>query len=442
MRTPACFLFPILLAAQGAPPSTHDLIGKVEQSRERRTVERLAAFGTRHTLSETGSETRGIGAARRWLATEAEALTRIPGSRLVAFEDRFTAEPGPRIPAPVEIVNVGVLLPGMDQSRANEALVVVAHYDSRATDVMDANSDAPGAVDDASGVAMAFEMAQVMAAEQLAINIYFVAVAGEEQGLVGSAHLARRLKAEGIRVVGALAVDTVGNVVGSNGVKDNSTVRFFSEGVSAGETDAQKKVREQLGSENDGPSRELARYLKRMGQKYVENFECLVMLRRDRVGRGGDHFSFNKEGFPGVRITETWENFDRQHQTPHVVGNRAFGDSPSFFEPGYCVKVTRVLMAAVRQLAMAPAAPENVVLRGGMSADARLSWTLQTDPRIKGTIVYRRRADAINWEGTEAAGRVENVVLKGSGTDNFFYAVATVDAEGNESLPVSPSKVE
>ena len=442
MRTLACFLLPLALAAQVAPPSIHDLITRVEQSRERRTVERLASFGTRHSLSETVSETRGIGAARRWLAEEAEALTRLPNSRLVAFEDRFTAEPGPRLPRPVEMVNVGVMLPGMDQSRTGEALVVVAHYDSRATDVMDANGDAPGAVDDASGVAMAFEMAQVMAGEQPAINIYFVAVAGEEQGQVGSAHLVKRLKAEGVRVVGALSLDTVGNVVGSNGVKDNATVRFFSEGVSPLETEAQRRVREQLGGENDGASRELARYLKRFGQKYVDNFECLVMLRKDRVGRTGDHFAFNQEGFPAVRVTETWENFDRQHQTPRVVGNHPFGDNPAYFEPGYAVKVTRVLMAALRQLALAPAAPENVVLGGAATADARLSWTLQTDPRIRGVVVYRRRADGVQWENTESFGRVESAILKGSGTDNFYYAVASVDAEGNESLPTAVSRIE
>ena len=442
MRTLAFFFLSFMLCAQVNPLSTHELLGKVEQSRVRRTVERLAGFGTRHTLSETGSELRGIGAARRWLAAEADALTRLPGSRLVAFEDRFTAAAGPRIPKPVEIVNVGVMLPGMDPSRSSEALVVVAHYDSRATDVMDSVGDAPGAVDDASGVAMAFEMAQVMAADQLAISIYFVAVAGEEQGLVGSAHLAKRLKAEGIHVLGALALDCVGNVTGSNGQKETASVRFFSEGVSGQETEAQKQGREALGGDNDGPSRELARYLKRFGEKYIENMECLVMLRRDRVGRGGDHLAFNREGMAAVRITETLENYDRQHETPRVVGNRAYGDSPAYFEPGYCVKVTRVLMAAIRQLAMAPAAPELVVLGGAVTPDAKLTWTLQTDPRIKGVVIYRRRADSVTWQQTEMAGRVESAVLRGAGTDNFFYAVATVDAEGNESLPACPTRVE
>lgn len=442
MRMLACLTLTLTLTAQVAPLSTHDLVTKVEQSRLRRTVERLVSFGTRHTLSETVSDSRGIGAARRWLAAEADALTRLPGSRLVAFEDRFTAEPGPRIPKAVELVNVGVLLPGMDRSRSKEALVVVGHYDSRGSDVMDASGDAPGAVDDASGVAMAFEMAQTMAAEQLAISIYFVAVAGEEQGLIGSTHLARRLKAEGIHVVGALAVDTVGNTMGINGVKDNSSVRLFSEGVPSQETESQKRVRESLGSENDGVSREFAKYLKRFGEKYVENLDCLVMLRRDRVNRGGDHTAFTREGFPGARVTETFENYDRQHQTPRVEGHRTYGDSAVFFDPGYCAKVTRMLVGAFRHLAMAPAAPQDVVLGGAVSPDAKLRWTLQTDPRIAGVVIYRRRADGVTWQQTSPFSRVESVVLANAGTDNHVYAVATVDAQGNESLPVAPSKVE
>jgi hypothetical protein len=441
MRVLACLALSLTLAAQGLP-DTKELVGKVESSRLRRSVERLVSFGTRHTLSDFRSETRGIGAARRWLAAEVEALTRLPGSRLEPFEDRFTAEAGPRIPKPVEVVNVGAILPGMDPQRRKQALVVVGHYDSRASDVMDAEGDAPGAVDDASGVAMALEMAYVMAAERPAISIYFVAVAGEEQGLVGSGHLAKRLKAEGIEVLGALAVDTVGNTLGMNGVRDASSVRLFSEGVASQETEAQKKLREALGGENDGVSREFARYLKRFGEKYVEGLECLVMLRRDRVRRGGDHTAFTREGFPGARVTETFENFDRQHQNPRVEGNRTYGDSPAFFDPGYCAKVTRVLVASFRQLAYAPPAPRNVVLAGTMTGDARLSWVLAPDPRIRGVVVYRRRADGVLWQQTQPFPLSESAVLKDAGVDNHFYAVATVDALGNESLPVAPGKLE
>jgi len=166
------------------------------------------------------------------------------------------------------------------------------------------------------------------------------------------------------------------------------------------------------------------------------------MLRRDRVNRGGDHLAFNREGFPGVRITESLENFDRQHQDPRVVGNRSYGDSPAYFDPGYCAKVTRLLVGAVRGLAMAPAAPLNVVLGGAVTPDAKLRWMLPPDPRVTGMMVYRRRADGVQWQQTQPFPKGESAVLAGAGTDNHYYAVATVDALGNESLPASPSRVE
>ena len=441
MRILACLSLTVTFLAQAGGLSTPELAGKVEQSHLRRTVERLASFGTRHTLSDTESETRGIGAARRWLALEAEALTRMPGSRLVPFEDRFTAPAGPHVPRPVELVNVGMILPGMDLRRTNEALVVMGHYDSRANDVMDAAGDAPGAVDNASGVAVLFEMAQVMAAEQLAINIYFVAVAGQAQGLLGSTHLAQRLEAEGVHVIGALSVDTVGHFQAQAG-KDPLSVRLFSEGVAAQETDNQKQVRENLGLENDGGSREFARYLKRFGERSVENLECLIMLRQDRVGRHGDHLAFTREGFPAAQITETFENYDHQNQTPRVEASRSYGDTPGYFDPGYCAKVTRLLVGSYRQLAMAPAAPQNVVLSGIASNDVTLSWLLRKDSRITGVVVYRRRLDGVQWQQCLPFARVETVVLPNAGPDNFAYAVATVDALGNESLPVAPSRVD
>ena len=441
MRILACLSLSMALAAQPGSLSTHDLVGTVEQSRLRRTVERLASFGTRHTLSDTESNTRGIGAARRWLASEAGALTRLPDSRLVPFEDSFLTPSGPRIPRPMELLNLGVLLPGMDRSRSSEALVVVAHYDSRGSDPRDATGDAPGAVDNASGVAMLLEMAQVMAFEQLAINIYFVAVAGGEQGLLGSTHLAQRLQAEGVHVVGALALDTVGHAQ-TQGGKDVPSVRLFSEGTPSQESEGQKQLRESLGTENDGASREFARYLKHFGEKNVENLECLIMLRRDRVGRAGDHVAFTREGFPGAQITETFENYDHQRQTPRVEGSQSFGDSPAYFDPGYCARATRFLVGAFRQLAMAPAAPQNVILSGVGSNDVNLSWALRKDPRIKSIVVYRRRADEVQWQQSLPFARVETVVLPNSGPDNHFYAVATVDSLGNESLPVAPSRVD
>jgi hypothetical protein len=438
-----CLVLGLTLATpQPRSPRVEALVLAVEPARLQASVVRLVSFGTRHTLSDTTSATRGIGAARRWLAAEFAALARLPGSRLQPFEDRFTAEVAPRIPAPVEIVNVGALLPGVDPARAKEAIVLAAHYDSRASDVMDVTSDAPGAVDDGSGVAVLLEMARVMARERPAIAVYLVAVAGEEQGLTGSIHLARRLKSEGISVLAMVGVDTVGNTEGQDGVKDNVSARLFSEGVSRLETDAQRKLREQIGGENDGAAREWSRYVKRVAERYVENLDLWVMLRQDRIARGGDHMSFAREGFPAIRITEAHENYERQHQVPRVEGGRSYGDDLAHFDAAYAAKLTKALVAAVARLASAPAPIRNLALGGAVSPDARLRIQLPDDPRIAGLVLYRRRADGVAWQRVDAYPKGNDIVVKGTVPDSFVFAVATVDAEGNESIPTHPTRLE
>jgi hypothetical protein len=441
LLAPAAALVLAALAPVVKSPRVEAAIDAVDPTRLRATVGRLAAFGTRHTLSETASPTRGIGAARRWLAAEVTALAKLPGSRVQPFEDRFTAEPGPRVPRPVEVVNVGALLPGADPARAREAIVVAGHYDSRATDVLDATSDAPGAVDDASGVAIALELCRVLARERPAVAIYCVAVAGEEQGLLGSAHLAKRLAAEGIRVIAMAALDTVVNATGHDGVTDTASLRIFSEGVSARETEAERKLREALGAENDGPAREWARYLERVGERHVHDLNLRVLLRRDRINRGGDHTAFAAEGFPAIRLTEARENYDRQHQVPRTEDGRRFGDDPAFFDAGYAARVARALGAAVASLAFAPAPVRDVRLGGAVSPDTRLRFTLPADPRVAALVLYRRRAETVAWEQAIRFPRGEEIALRGVIPDDGVFAVATVDAEGHESLPVFPSKV-
>ncbi len=443
VRILACLVLALAFAPPGSTsPRVERLTAAVDPARLHATVARLVAFGTRHTLSETASETRGIGAARRWLASELDALARLPGSRLKPFDDRFTAERGPRLPKPTELVNLGATLPGTDPARAREALVLTAHYDSRASDVMDAASDAPGAVDDASGTAMVMELARVMARERPAISVYFVAVAGEEQGLIGSDHLARRLKAEGIRVLAMTSIDILGNTEGQDGVKDDVTARLFSEGVSAVETDSERRFREAVGGENDGAAREWARYVKRVGERYVENLDFLVLLRRDRLARGSDHLSFSKEGVPAIRLTEAHEHYDRQHQDVRVEQGRSYGDDLAHFDPRYAAKVARGLLAAMAQLAAAPAPVRELILGGAVSPDTRLSFTLPADPRVTGVVLYRRRADAVTWQRVTSHPPTSQLELKGVVPDSHVFAVATVDAEGNESLPAYPVKLE
>ncbi len=439
-------VLPLLALALAAPQPRSarvaSLTAAVDPARLHATVARLVSFGTRHTLSEAASQTRGIGAARRWLDAEVKALAKAPGSRLQPFEDRFTAAPEPRIPRPVEIVNVGAILPGVDPARSREAIVLTGHYDSRATDIMDAVSDAPGANDDGSGVAMMLELARVMVRERPAVSVYFVAVAGEEQGLTGSAHLAKRLRAEGVSVLAMVAVDMAGNTEGIDGVKDNVSGRIFSEGVPHVETEAERKLREAVGSENDGASRELARYVKRVAERYVENLDLWLMLRQDRIARGSDHISFTREGFPAVRVMEAHENYDRQHQVPRTEGGRVYGDDLAHVDAQYLARMTRAVAAAVGTLAAAPSPPRLVALGGAVSPDTRLRIELPPDGRVAGLVLYRRRADAVAWERAEAYPRTDRIVLEGVVVDNQVFAVATVDAEGNESVPVHPTKLE
>jgi hypothetical protein len=444
-------LLSLCLAAAPAPEPTPAvatsaavarLAAAVDPARLQATVTRLAGFGTRHTLSDTTSTTRGIGAARRWLGDAFLALSEQPGARLRPFEDRFTASPGTRVPRPVEIWNVGAVLPGTEEGRRKEAIVLVAHYDSRASDVMDATTDAPGANDDGSGVAVLLELARVLAAERPAISIYLVAVAGEEQSLLGSTHLAERLRAEGLQVLATTSADTVGNTEGQDGVKDNRSLRLFSEGVRAGESDQERRLREALGSDNDGGSREWARYVKRVAERYVENLDVWVMLRRDRINRGSDHVPFARLGIPAIRVTEAHEHYDRQHQDPRRVDGRAYGDDAEHFDPTYAAKVARALLAAAFQLASAPAPVRDVTLGGAVSPDTRLRWTLPADPRVAGIALYRRRADVVAWQRVTLHPRTDRLVLKDVVPDNEVFAVATVDALGNESLPAFPTRLE
>jgi len=419
------------------------LLADVDPAHLQATVTSLVGFGTRHTLSDTASESRGIGAARRWLAATAAGLAAAPGSRLEPFDDRFTqAAAPPRVPGPVEIWNVGVRLPGTDPRRAKDAIVLTAHYDSRAGDVMDARGDAPGACDDASGVAAILEVARVLAAERPAVTVYFVAVAGEEQGLHGSIHLARRLAAEGIRVLAMASLDTVGNVEGQDGVRDDVSLRVFSEGVPAAETEAGRKLREALGGENDGAAREWARYLRRAASARVENLDVQVMLRRDRIARGSDHLAFSKEGVAAIRLTEGHEHYGRQHQDPRVVDGVAYGDDLAHFDARYAAKVARGLLAAVAELSAAPAPLRELTLGGAVSPDTRLTFPLPDDPRVAGVVVYRRRADSVAWQRADRHPAAGPLVIRGVVPDSHVFAVATVDADGNESLPLHPTRLE
>ncbi len=428
------------LAQERRDPRVETVVGRIDAGRLQATVQRLAAFGTRQTLSGTQGPGRGIVPAREWLAAQFAALAK--GSRLKPFEDRFTAPPdGKRIPTPVEIVNVGVVLPGADPSRARQAIVMTGHYDSMPSDVMDPKSDAPGAIDDASGTSMALELANALKDQSPAVTVYLVAVAGEEQGLIGSQHLAQRLKQEGVEVIAMTSVDIAGNSEGQDGVRDGTAARLFSEGTPEPESEAQKKLRLATGNENDSPARQWARYVQRVGQLYVSGLRLRVMLRRDRIARGSDHMSFSHFGFPAIRLSEARENYRGQHQTPRVENGVRYGDEPWRFDAGYAARMCKALAAAIASLSFAPAAPEQVTLAGAVSPDAKLRWKLPADPRIADVVLYRRPADSIAWQSVVSLGKVSGVTLPSVTTDDWFFAVATEDAAGNQSLGETPTAV-
>jgi hypothetical protein len=428
-------------AQERRDPRVEAIIQRIDAGRMHATVEKLVSFGTRHTLSDAKSETRGIGAARAWLAAQFAALASAEGSRLKPFEDRFVQQPGPRVPAAVELVNVGAVLPGADGKRGKQAIVMTGHYDSRASDPLDGKSDAPGAVDDGSGTAMALELARVMAAESPAVTIYFVAVAGEEQGLLGSQHLAERLKAEGVEVLAMASVDIAGNAEGQDGIKDTATARLFSEGVATAETEKEKKLREALGLDNDSRAREWARYVARVGQRYVDGLKLRVLLRRDRIARGSDHMSFAKTGVPALRLSESRENYRRQHQDVRSEDGVQYGDDLQHFDAAYAARLCRALGAALASLSFAPAAPGKVALGGAVSTDTVLRWKLPDDERLADAVLYLRPAESVQWQTIRSLGKVEEVTLPSVIPDDSFFAVAAADAAGNESLPQPPSQM-
>lgn len=430
----------LLLAAAQRDPRVEALAARIDAARMQATVKRLTEFGTRHTLSGTQGPGRGIVPARDWLREQFDAAAR--GSRLQPFEDRFVYQPdGKRVNVATEIVNLGVVLPGTDPRRAKQALVMTGHYDSMPSDIMDPKADAPGAIDDASGVAMALELAQAFRDQQPPISIYIVAVAGEEQGLLGSAHLAQRLKSEGVDVIAMTSVDIAGNSEGQDGVRDGTTARLFSEGVFESETEAQRKLRLAVGNENDSPAREWARYVQRVGELYVPGLRLRVMLRRDRIARGSDHMSFAHEGFAAVRLSEARENYRGQHQTPRTENGVRFGDELWRFDANYAGRICRALAAALASLSLAPPPPQEVTLAGAVSPDAKLRWKLPDDPRIASVVLYRRPADAVSWQEPLALGKVAEVTLPSVTTDDWFFAVATSDAAGNESIAQPPAAV-
>lgn len=421
-------------------PAIAQLVAGISPQRIEAHVRKLVSFQTRHTMSDTVSDTQGIGAARRWIKAELERCGAQAGGRLqVAFDSHVTPV-SKRISRPTEIVNVVATLPGSDPQSAQRIYVVSGHYDSRATDVMDASGNAPGANDDASGTAAVIEMACVMARQQFDATLVFMAVAAEEQGLLGSGHWAQQAKLKQLNIAGMLNNDIIGSSRADDGTVDGGQVRLFAEGIPAVK-EMSDGVRGLVatGGENDSISRQLARHVKQVGERYVPGFKVNVIQRADRYLRGGDHMPFLAQGYAALRFTEPNEDFAHQHQDVRVENGVQYGDLPQFVDYDYVAKVTRVNAAALASLALAPAAPAQVQVRTAKLENATtLVWQPNTEPDLAGYRVVWRATTADQWQGAQDVGNVTEARLALS-KDNVFFGVQAIDRDGNVSVATYPT---
>lgn len=391
-------------------------------------VEKLVSFGTRHTLSSPDHPTRGIGAARKWAAEELDRIGAACGNCItVARVGRsFT---GPRAPNGVEVVNVLGFQQGEDPKRV---IIVQGHIDSRVGDVMDATSDAPGANDDASGVALVIEAARILSKQKFKATIVYAVLSGEEQGLWGGQLLAETAKERGWTVGAVLNNDIVGNTMGQNGVRVADRVRVFSEGIRASEGIEDQVRRRGDGGEDDGPSRALAKAVDKVASGVPGGLDVFVVRRPDRFGRGGDHEPFLKLGYPAIRFSVGAENYDQQHQDLRTENGRVYGDTVDRMDFPYLAKVTALNVATIRRLANAPTAPEGVTLDGALSFDTRVTWNAV--PGARSYNVYWRRNDMSDWQQTRGVAGRTQTVLKDVPVDDHFVGVSAVAADGSESI--------
>ncbi|MDP1528493.1 MAG: M20/M25/M40 family metallo-hydrolase [Rhodoferax sp.] len=441
MRALSIALAGALLASVPAAAQTveeqallHRLAADVRPERMRADIEALVSFGTRHTLSETASDTRGIGAARRWAQGQFEQMSRDCGGCLTVVTPSDTVTLPPRVPTPTEVVDIVAIQRGTGDP--NRVIIISGHIDSRVTDVMNFTDDAPGANDDASGVAAVLEAARVLSKHRFEATLVFAALSGEEQGLLGGKILADYAQAQGWRVEANLNNDIVGNSQGQSGVRDTTRVRVFSEGTKTVETEAQEERRRYNGGEVDSSSRNLARFVDGLADRYLANFDVEMIYRTDRYGRGGDQVEMLRHGFPAVRISEGAENYDRQHQDLRTEDGVEYGDTIEGVDFDYLGQVARLNVVAMAALANAPATPLGVTIEGAVKPDTTVKW--QAVPGAAGYRVWWRSTTAPQWSHSRWAGSATEMVLPGIVIDDWFFGVSAVSADGYESPVVFP----
>ena len=422
-------------------PQIRQIVREISARNIEATIRKLVGFGTRNTLSDQNNPARGIGAARDWLYAEFQKAAAQSNGRMTVEKQTFEQAKAQRVPQPTMLTNVVATLKGTAPASENRVYVVSGHYDSMCGSPTDAKCDAPGANDDASGTAAVLEMARVMAKYKFDATIVFMAVAGEEQGLLGSTYFAEQAKKNNMDIEAMFTNDIIGSSLGGNGVRDTSTVRVFSEGVPSNESQPEATTRRSVGGENDSQSRQLARFIKEVAEAQVPRMKVWMVYRRDRYGRGGDHQPFLERGYAAVRFTEVNENYQHQHQNVRVENNIQFGDLPQFDDFIYIANVARVNAASLATLALAPARPKGVTLTNRLSNDTELKWEANQEPDLQGYEIVWRDTTAATWQQSRAVGNVLTYTIKGLSKDNYFFGVRAIDKDGNRSPATFPRPV-
>jgi len=417
-----------------------DLLRQVDPDRIEAIVNRLVAFGTRHTLSSQTDPVRGIGAARDWIFDQMQAFAATSGGRMTVEKQSFVQPVGPRIPTPTVITNVIATIQGT--TSPNRIYVVTGHYDSRVTDVLNFTDDAPGADDDGSGVAAVLELARLFATTPTEATIVLAAVAGEEQGLFGSAFMAAQMKAADADIQGAFSNDIIGASSAFDGTpRDPHTLRLFVEGVPTTETDQQAATRRAVGGENDGPSRQLGRFVVSVADNSATDMNIRVVWRRDRFLRASDHVSFIQQGYPGARFTEPRENYNHEHQNVRVEDGVQFGDLAEFCDFDYIARATKVNVATLYSLAQAPGTPKGVGIQTtALTNLSTLQWTRGTEPDLAGYEIVWRETTASEWENVIPVGDATTATID-LAKDNVQFGVRAVDVDGHHSPVAAPVPV-
>lgn len=437
-----CFYLMMISVCAVNAQSPYEIIDNISAERIESDIQKLVSFGTRHTMSETESDTRGIGAARRWIQSEFEKISEECGGCLEVSTQR-TLEKGnekTRITKDTEIVNVMAVIRGTRYP--NRYVIMSGDIDSRVSDPLNYTDDSPGANDNASGMAGVIEAARVLSKYKFESSIMLVGLSGEEQGLYGGKHLAAKAAEEGWEIVGVLNNDMIGNIQGVDGVIDNRTFRIFSEPTNLKDSDFQKRMRRYYGGEVDGISRQLARYVYKMTKSFMPEMNPMMIYRLDRFGRGGHHRPFNDAGFAGVRIMEAHENYTQQHQDIREEDGIKYGDVIEAVNFEYARKLTAVNAITLAALASAPMEPQNVAISGAVQPATTLYWDKIDDPNLVGYKVYFRDTTSPTWDYSYSVDKEETqFTLKGIVIDNYFFGVSSVGKDGNESLVVFPSEV-